>query len=516
MIADSAPLEIKYPNLAKLIRQLVYPDPSIFTNPLEEIYGDLPKHLISKYMDNRLLSLPYWLLDSQYIDFINALSLSYGHQVLTTHIARPENDELYHDKKWTPHGSMESCIYIISLPNPKSVGEHQAIFIVYGIMSTLSVLVMSLKKEIYQTKFKFCIDASLSQIYNGLNAEDVINRCVNAFEGAIKQQNKLLKSSKKKIALVALREPNFGHHQWNIFSSLIHISEYLLKLRTKDKFKTDSATVLYDPFTNYTSIAEVANYFNLSCGTNENYSMENHGYIIPLDAPIPSYNIKNILTKIYNIKRQENNKKTIVITIKGFKEKYNQSQMKLITAQLILCEIVLIILENTDYNVIVDGVTNSETTGKTKPAYLERAFQRFYKTETNMFKTLLASIPIDKRARISNIIGMTVRKKFTSYCYSDFSLSISAHSTIAISLMAGTPTLDISTKEITESSVKTWVYPYAKNVGANNLAFITFDSKDKTSSILSKVKSELMKYLYNTSEYIEENSFSKYLIKSKP
>jgi len=501
-----ARLQEKYPELHQKATKVILPPCDKFNNNWEYFYPDLPRRIASQYMYNAFLRLPYLLFDPKYIWLLNNLSLTYGYCVFATDIIKATKSDFYLNKKWIPHGARESCIYSIINRGHSCDGYYEGMFIVYGTMKTISILVISIWVDQAGEVIRVRLDPELTAIAGGLLPTDIADRCLISFKKAITYKSDAFNMAAHRLCLVALQEPNFGHHQWNIFSSLIDVCDYFLSNNDSRADQPKEYALAYDPLTNYLALDEIGTFYGLSTVCNESYSFLKHGPLFTLDAPIPRANCTGIFERIFSISKKKQDRESIIVIIKGFNEKYNQAQMEASLAELILLNVVKDLIAEHNVDIIIDGVSRSSSIKLTLDN--NEAFARFFLDEIGMYQNLLLSLSDQDRTRVTNIIGLSAKDKYSYYVNSGFSLSISAHSTLVISLMAGKPTIDIMTTNIMKSFIKNNSYYHAKNVDPHGFALICIDESDPKENILEHIRFEMRKFFKDRSSFLFENSIT--------
>jgi hypothetical protein len=263
-------------------------------------------------------------------------------------------------------------------------------------------------------------------------------------------------------------------------------------------------TLAFDQLTNYLALDTIAASNGIRPICNDNYSLLEHGFLMPLDAPVPIHNSTLILNSIIPVPKDNEGFNCIVVVIKGFNPEYNQNQIDRSLAQIILLNVVSFILEKQDAAIVVDGVTRSSSSSLNKTS--NDAFTRFLNQENQMYEELIHHLPDVFRKRVSSMIGMPIERKYPIYVKSRFSVSISAHSTNIISLMAGKPVVDILKRSLLESIVKTSIYYHARNCDPNALAFIGFIENNSEQEIIADILLALSSYLTDPQVFHLKNS----------
>jgi hypothetical protein len=498
-------LEKNYPRLHKTVVKLVSPLNHDRVHGCRYIYPELAPHIAHHYESNVFLQLPYLLLSPAYRSLLRNLSLAFGHCAFATEISKTTSADLYRDKKWVPHGANESCVYSIISRCYHRKGAYEVLFVMYGVMKTISVAVMLISLDENGEIEEFEIDDHLTHIASGLQKEDVIRRFLGAFLKAITYNIDSLYSAKDNFCLAAIREPNFGHHQWNIFSSLIDLLYHVSECDSTVDSKRNNITLTFDPDTNYLAIDEIAQLFGLLTKSNDEYSFLKDGPLLPLDAPIPRHNCRSLCDRIFSKGTDE--QECIIVIIKGFNPNYNQNQLEKILAEIILRHVVMFLLVEQDLDIVIDGVTR---TSSCRPGGEgSTAFMRFLNDEIDMYRNLLMSLNRQYCSRIRSMIGLPVKKKYATYVHSRFSVSISAHSTLGLGLLAGKPVVDIINRSLIKYMVNpSCIYYYARDSDPNGLAFIDFDDSGSIEDIIQHIISGLSLYLQDNSSFQERYSIT--------
>jgi len=193
-----------------------------------------------------------------------------------------------------------------------------ALCIVYGTMNTISVIVLSVKVNKEGTYEDVRIAPELTQICGGYLPADIYSRCLSSVLKAVRYEAETIRSIANKVTLLALREPNFGHHQWNIFSGLLDICEYYQTFNPKLATCKPDLTLAYDPSSNYLALNRLAIYNGMDVVNNLSYSFKEQGPLLPLDAPVPRHNCTAILDKIFAVLDMKSQEPTIIVCIKRF------------------------------------------------------------------------------------------------------------------------------------------------------------------------------------------------------
>jgi len=128
-----------------------------------------------------------------------------------------------------------------------------------------------------------------------------------------------------------------------------------------------------------------------------------------------------------------------------------------------------------------------------------------------MYGRLVRTIDADTRGRVRSMIGSKPYIKYKWYKMARLTISLSAHSTLGISLMTGTPVVDIITKKLLKEYLKTTIYPWARNTNPNGLAFIEIDESSDICSIISHIKQCMSDLMADQKEYLNRNSITNFI-----
>jgi hypothetical protein len=496
----------KYPRLFNLTKRIVIPLSYERGDCWGRIYPSLSPKIAQQYNGNLFLRLPYTLLDPAYRSRVKRLSLANGYCIFATDLVNSSVPQVFSNKKWIPHGAFESCIYSIVSRCDYNKNKYEALFVIYGTMKTLTVAIVSIIIDDRAEIVSFESDPELTIISGGFMKRDILQRCLTSFVKMQSYTPDSVSSMNNNLTLAAMREPNFGHHQWNIFSSLVDIIQYLYESGYKGQEQFRSLTLAYDPHTNYLALDEVARFYNIASVRNQDYCFLSHGPLIPLDAPIPRHRSRFIFDYVFPQEEKSSDGECIMVIIKGFNPHHNQNQIDRVLATLILLNVVKYLLDAQDADIVVDGVTRTSSDNSSIEG--NEAFRRFRDEEEEMYRELTLSLSRQSRIRVKSTIGMTTRIKYSSYIRSKFSVSISAHSTLGLSLIAGKPVVDIITKGLLRNTIKTSIYNQATDLVPDGLSFIDFDENDSGENIVRHIITSLNVYLNDRASFLIKNSFT--------
>lgn len=504
----------RYPDLFKKVESIVDCSSLSGLDIFDQVHIDIHDTLKSRYrlnekisdtsMGDHLRKFPYKLLDHKFRGELDKLSNSSGYYVLSCFLSKPVLSDQYDDKKWVAHGSYESCIYAIRHKH-KLEKYSTVFFIIYGICNTISYLLFEFpENKDLDPLLRPRLDTDFGCIFGGLNHMDIVLRCNKIYKQLLKTDNNSDFQLMNTLSLVSLKEPNYGHCRWNIFSGFIDIMEFALSNNGKALIN-GKIGLCYDHETNYLSINKIAKFYKLSHQTNTQLAEQGPAFLIPLDSPRPRNNESSLLSNAYNIKNSTlNNNKNAIVSIKGF-AKSNQNQIELPLSERIFDKVIQILLDE-DFNIAVDGV-NRSSTATINELCTNNSFQGFLERELNQYKNILKLRSKSEQARIKPLLGLTVEKKASDYFSANFTISISAHSTIATSFLFGKKIVDIVDKMLLESILKKSILPYSKNVDLKAIAYIEIDVRAPLDTITETISEKLTEFLHDENQFFSRYSF---------
>tara|TARA_B100000674_G_scaffold486169_1_gene494208 strand:+ start:6241 stop:7818 length:1578 start_codon:yes stop_codon:yes gene_type:complete len=455
-------------------------------------------------MGAHLFKFPYKLLDHKFRCQLDDLSNSSGYYVLSCFVSQALLRDVYENKKWIAHGSHESCIYAIRHKH-RAEKFSTVFFIIYGICHTISYLLMEFpESKDLDPSLSPRLDTDFSRISGGLNHHDVVFRCNNIYKQLAKYDYNRNFNLTNTLSLVALKEHNYGHCRWNIFSGYIDIMQYASSSDGKELIKGNPG-LCYDHETNYLSINRVAEFYKSNHQTNTQLAEQGPAFLIPLDSPRPRNNELSLLSNAYKVKDPNLvNTNHAIVSIKGF-DKSNQNQIELSLSEHIFEEVIQKLLDE-NFSIAVDGVNRSPT-ATVNELCNNNSFQGFLDKELNIYKNAISLRSKSIRTKIKPLLGLPVEKKATDYCSAKFTISISAHSTIATSFLFGKKIVDIVDKKILESILKKSILPYSDNVDLKAIAYIEIDVTAPLEAITEKISAKLDELLSDEDQFFSRYSF---------